>query len=230
MILFYFQNSLYLQSFGNGIKKIVANISYIAFREQFVKYGCFSINQVRIWQSGFEENNFTRWCRQGLLIRLRRGWYAFPECRRIPDFGRYIAGKIYKPSYISLHTALSFYGMIPESVVSINSVSTLKTTSFSNDFGEYTYQSIKPSLFFGFELKKTSDGRSIPFATPEKALLDLLYLYPMYKTEDDMADLRLDEDFLTENLNADRLHEYLSQYNSKALETRVKTMYKAYRL
>ena len=208
----------------------MANISYIAFREQFVKYGCFNINQVRVWHKDFDACNFTRWCEQKLLIRLRRGWYAFPEYLKAPDFARFIAGRIYKPSYISLHTALSFYGMIPETVVSINSVSTLKTISFSNAFGEYTYQSIKPSLFFGFELKKTSDGRSIPFATPEKALLDLLYLYPMYKTEDDMTELRLDEDFLKEDLKAERMNEYLDLFKNKALESRVRMLYKTYGL
>ena len=206
----------------------MANISYIAFREQFFKYGCFSISQVSMWHNDFDANNFTRWCKQRLLIRLRRGWYAFSECLQIPDFARYIAGRIYKPSYISLHTALSFYGMIPEGVVSINSVSTLKTISFSNDFGEYTYQSIKPSLFFGFELKKMSDGRSIPFATPEKALLDLMYLYPMYRTEEDMAELRLDEDYMSEELNTGRLYEYLGKFDNKALESRVITLSKVY--
>ena len=224
---FYFHNSVFLQSFRN---KSMSNISFISFREQFVKYGCFSVNQVKIWHNNFDTNNLTRWCNQGLLIRLRQGWYAFSECRQIPEFARYVAGRIYKPSYISLHTALSFYGMIPESVVSINSVSTLKTTSFSNDFGTYTYQSIKPELFFGFELKKTSDGRSIPFATPEKALLDLLYLYPMYKTENDMLDLRLDEDFLQEELNLERMNNYLEKFTCKALETRTQTLIKTYGL
>ncbi len=120
--------------------------------------------------------------------------------------------------------------MIPESVVSINSVSTLKTASFTNPFGNYTYQSIKPSLFFGFELKKMSDGRTIPFATPEKALLDLLYLYPAYRTGDDMLDLRLDEDFLNEEFNFGTVSKYLRLYDNKSLETRVRTLKKAYGL
>lgn len=208
----------------------MSNISFLEFREQFIKYGCFSGNQVKMWKNDFVANNLTRWCKQGLIIRLRLGWYAFSECLQTPDFARYIAGRIYKPSYISLHTALSFYGMIPEAVVSINSVSTLKTATFSNKFGEYTYQSIKPGLFFGFELKKLGDGRSIPFATPEKALLDLLYLYPMYSTEEDMLDLRLDEDFLQEVFDIDRFNEYLTLFDNKALESRVRTLLKAYGL
>lgn len=206
----------------------MANLSYLAFRERFIKYGCFSTDQVKMWRQDFDANNYSRWCKRGLLARLRQGWYAFTECLQMPDFARYIAGRIYKPSYISLHTALSFYGMIPEAVVSINSVSTLKTATFSNAFGEYTYQSIKPSLFFGFELKNMSDGRSIPFATPEKALLDLLYLYPMYKTEEDMLELRLDDYFLQEEFQIDKLQEYLNAFGNQALESRVRILTKAY--
>ncbi|MCF0220075.1 MAG: hypothetical protein HUK14_09860 [Muribaculaceae bacterium] len=208
----------------------MGNISYIAFREQFVKYGCFSCSQVALWHKSFDINNFTRWCKQGLLIRLRKGWYAFPECLAKPDFARYIAGRIYKPSYISLHTALAFYGMIPEAVVSINSVTTLKTASFSSQFGDYAYQHIKPSLLFGFELKPMDDGRAIPFATPEKALLDLMYLYPMYDTPDDLLNLRLDEDFLHEDLDMERLNEYLKAFNNKALADRVKILKTVYEL
>ena len=208
----------------------MANISYTTFREQFFKYGCFSSNQVNLWHEGFDANNYTRWCKKGLLIRLRQGWYAFPECLTMPDFARYIASRIYKPSYISLHTALSFYGMIPEAVVSINSVTTLKTISFGNRFGEYTYQHIKPSIFFGFELKKMDDGRAIPFATPEKALLDLLYLYPMYKTADDMLNFRFDEDYFHEEFNIGRLNEYLKTFKCDALTARVNSLKKAYEL
>ena len=206
----------------------MANISYIAFREQFFKYGCFCSNQVNLCHKDFDVNNYTRWCKQGLLIRLRQSWYAFAECLMMPDFARYIAAKIYKPSYISLHTALSFYGMIPEAVVSINSVTTLAPLSFNNKFGEYTYQHIKPSLFFGFDLKKMDDGRAIPFATPEKALLDLLYLYPMYKTTEDMLELRLDEDFIKEEMKIEQLNDYLKIFNNKALTTLVNTLKKAY--
>lgn len=208
----------------------MANTSYIAFRNKFIEYGCFSIYHVMMWDPGFDANNYTRWCRQGLLARLRRGWFAFPELLKTPDFARYIAGRIYKPSYISLQTALSFYGIIPEAVTDITSVSTLKTAEFENGFGNYTYRSIKPELFFGFELKKMQDGRAVPFAKPEKALLDLLYLYPEYNTQSSMVELRLDEDYLTNDLDMDRLEEYALLFQSKALSARVDTLIKTYGL
>ena len=109
------------------------------------------------------------------------------------EFALHFANVIYKPSYISLHTALSFYGIIPEAVPQITSVTTLKTIRFSNDFGEYSYKNIKPEMMFGYDLMEMEGGRRIMFATPEKALADMLYLYPFYDTEREIEELRLDE-------------------------------------
>jgi len=53
---------------------------------------------------------------------------------------------------------------------------------------------------FGYERKPMVD-RSILFAFPEKALLDLLYLYPFYNTEAEIENLRLDNDYLANDLN-----------------------------
>jgi len=168
--------------------------------------------------------------KKGYLARLRQGYFAFPEYKSKPDYSLYFANRIYKPSYISLHTALSFYGMIPESVVQITSVTSLKTTSFANDFGEYSYKTEKESLMFGFDLKPMADNRTIQFATPEKALLDLLYLYPFYNNEQELQELRLDEDYLHEELNKELLLEYTSKVESNALEQRVTLLFKTYDL
>ena len=148
----------------------------------------------------------------------------------MPNFALYFANRIYRPSYISLHTALSFYGMIPEAVVQINSVTSLKTSSFKNDFGLYSYNTIKENLMFGYDLKPMLDNRTIYFATAEKALLDLLYLYPFYNSVEEMEGLRLDEDFLHEDLNKDLLMDYCSRFENKALELRVDLLLKTYDL
>lgn len=148
----------------------------------------------------------------------------------MPDFSRYVANRIYMPSYISLHSALSFYGMIPEETVQLTSVTTLKTAKFENAFGTFHYQNVKTPLYFGYEIKTMQNGRGLLFATPEKALLDLLYLSPYYKTEQEMAELRLDEDFMQSEFNLERLHDHLSRIGSKALTQRVKRLLKAYGL
>ena len=65
-------------------------------------------------------------------------------------------------------------------------------------------------------------------ATPEKALIYLLYLYPQYSTEDELRKLRLDEDFMQNELDKERLTEYTSRIGSPVLTKRVKLMLKTY--
>ena len=203
-------------------------MDFLTFRNHLYPQGCFNINQVLLWEKDFDRNNLTRWCHKGLLVKLRNEHYAFPEYRQVPGFARYVAGQIYFPSYISLHSALSFYGIIPEEVVQLTSVSTLKTATFKNEFGTFQYQNVKESLFFGYEIKPLADGRGVMMATPEKALLDLLYLNFYYKTEQDMEELRLDEDYLQNDLDSERLFDYASRFASKSLDRRLtllKTVY-----
>ena len=64
--------------------------------------------------------------------------------------------------------------------------------------------------------------------TPEKALIDLLYPYPQYSTETEMRELRLDEDFMQNELDKERLLEYTSRIGSPILTKRVKLMFKTH--
>ncbi len=203
-------------------------MNFIEFRRKMFDLACFNVNQVYAWDPGFNRNNLVRWTATGLIIRLRQGYYTFPEYIGRPDYPLWFANRIYRPSYISLHSALAFYGMIPEAVMQVTSVTSLKTALFSNAFGEYSYKSVKAELMFGFDLKSMADGRTLSFATPEKALLDLLYLNPFYDTEQDMEDLRLDEGFISENLNRDLLKAFSYRFENKALEQRITRLMKIY--
>jgi predicted transcriptional regulator of viral defense system len=205
-------------------------MNWFEFRSRMFDLGCFSIHQVYAWQPEFDRNNFIRWTRKGYLVRLRQGLYAFPEYRSKPDFAAYFAGKIYNPSYISLHSALSFYGLIPESVVQITSVTSLKTAVFKNSFGEYSYQSVREDLMFGYVPLPLADGRTTAYATREKALLDLLYLYPFYDTERELAELRLDGDALHADLNRDEWESLAARFHSAALDKRRRLLSKVYGL
>jgi len=199
-------------------------MNFIEFRNRFISLVCFNTDQVYASYPGFDRNNLGRWVNKGYLVRLRQGYFTFPEFRQQKDFAWYFANRIYKPSYISLQTALSFYGIIPEAVIQITSVTTLKTANFRNDFGEYSYKTIKNELMFGYELKEMEGDRRIMFATPEKALIDLLYLYPFYNSDRELSELRLDESYMEEELNMERLHAYANRFNSKALFRRIKLL------
>ncbi|MGM9750502.1 MAG: hypothetical protein ACI3ZH_05750 [Candidatus Cryptobacteroides sp.] len=203
-------------------------MDYLTFRNHLYAQGCFNINQVLLWEKDFDRNNLTRWCHKGLLVKLRNKHYAFPEYRQMPGFSRIVANRIYSPSYVSLQSALSFYGMIPEEVIGLTSVTTLKTTHFDNPFGSFHYQNVKESLYFGYDIKMMEGGRGVLIATPEKAILDLLYLNPFYETEQDMEELRLDEDYMQNELDMDRLSDFLDRFGSLALKKRIfrlKTVY-----
>lgn len=205
-------------------------MNFIEFRSRFVSLACFSTDQVFAAYPGFDRNNLGRWVNQGYLVRLRQGYYAFPEYREKNDFAWYIANRIYKPSYISLHTALSFYGIIPEAVSQITSVTTLKTAAFRNSFGDYSYKTVKENLMFGYDLKEMEGARRIMFATPEKALIDLLYLYPFYDSVRELAELRLDESYMETEISMERLHEYAGRIGSKALFRRIDALQAVYNL
>jgi predicted transcriptional regulator of viral defense system len=196
-------------------------MNFQEFRNKWFDLGCISSNQIYTWRPDFDKNNLSNWSKKGFIIKLRNGFYTFAEYKTKSGFAFNIANRIYRPSYISLHTALAFYGMIPESVVQITSVTSMKTASFSNVIGEFSYKTVKPDLMFGYDIKPISEGHSFLLAKPEKALIDLLYLYPFYNTRSEIEELRLDIDFIHNDLNISLLEEYSRQINSNTLEKRL---------
>lgn len=204
-------------------------MNFFDFKQANLERGCFSIHGLKESSQAALSSNLSRWTKEGRLIKLRSGWYAFPERIRCFSDRMFIANTIYSPSYVSLFTALSYYEMIPESVTAVTSVTTLKTTSFESGAGVFAYKSVKPELLFGYS--PNVDRTALPYlmATPEKALLDLIYLYPEYKTEDDAENLRLDEDFMKEGFSWSRAEEFLQRFNSVAMSSRFSTIEKVYR-
>lgn len=199
-------------------------MNYIDFYSHWRKFGCFSIRQIYVWKPDFNRLNLNYWIKKGLVLKLRNGWYAFSECTGVPDFGEYVANRIYRPSYISLQYAMAHYGMIPEAVMDYTSVTSLKTTRFSNALGDFFYYTVKSELMFGYKPITMPDGRAILFATPEKALLDFIYLNPSYKTEEDFLELRLDEDFMSGEFNYNQFREYSAHIKLPAFSQKIELL------
>jgi predicted transcriptional regulator of viral defense system len=118
--------------------------------------------------------NLKNWVNKGHLIMLRRGLYAITEeVEKVDSMS--LATKLYQPSYVSMEKALNFYGIIPEAVFTVTSVTTRKTKEFKTKRGNFSYQKIKKEAFGGYETKK--NGRiSFNMALPEKAMVDFFYL------------------------------------------------------
>lgn len=204
-------------------------MNFIDFKEQNLARGCFSIHGLEASSPAALSSNLTRWTGERRLIKLRQGWYTFPERTNSFADRMFCANNIYSPSYVSLFTALAYYEMIPESVTAITSISTLKTKSFRSEAGVFDYYSVKPSLFTGY--KAVVDRHSLPYfiATPEKAVLDLLYLHPEYDSLADAEDLRLDEDFMHEEFDWEQAWQMVSNWNSEAMTRRFSIIEQSYR-
>lgn len=115
---------------------------------------------------------------KGLLKSLKQGVYLVTDELGLRPYSKEIlANLIYGPSYISLETALSFYGFIPERVTLTTSICFGRGKSFSTPVGDFEYHHVKDSIYpHGVQLKEVFEGAFCQFASPEKAILDFLYI------------------------------------------------------
>jgi predicted transcriptional regulator of viral defense system len=156
-----------------------------------------------------------RWTKSGRLIQLRRCLYTFSEhYQKNPPHPFIIANQMKRASYVSLQSALSYYELIPEYVPAVTCVTTGRPETLANPFGVFIYKHIKKSFFFGYRLVELGNGQSAFLSTPEKALLDLLYLTPGSDSLNYLQELRLQN---TDILNQDLLLEYAGQAESRKL-------------
>jgi len=121
--------------------------------------------------------------RKGLLIRLKKSQKGSLYCLADNLPSQYlIANRIYEPSYISFDTALSFYGIIPETVYMVSSATTKATREFKTNNTLFAYYRIKKSVYTGYRPTKYLN-EIILMAEPEKALADYLYFISLKKRQ-----------------------------------------------
>lgn len=122
--------------------------------------------------------NISYWLKTGRIIALKKGVYILADRYEKENdksgFLEYLANLIYQPSYLSAEYVMAKYGLLTESVFGISSVSKKTSRMFKNKLGVFTYYSILPELFTGFETKLVG-GISIFIAKKEKAVFDFLY-------------------------------------------------------
>ncbi len=116
------------------------------------------------------------WLKSKALFRVKKGIYVFGKnSARGPYCLEHLGNVIYGPSVISLEYALSFYGWIPERVYEITSVTTGRNKVFNTPVGRFSYQHQNHQYFPYGVIDVLIKGRHVLMASPEKALLDLLY-------------------------------------------------------
>ena len=102
------------------------------------------------------------------IIRLKKGLYV---CNPSTEL---IANHLYAPSYVSMSSALRYYGLIPEEVYTKQSMTLKYAKNFDTPFGRFEYTHISKSAFSVGLTSIKKDGYAFVMATPEKALCDLI--------------------------------------------------------
>lgn len=166
--------------------------------------------------------------KNGQLIRLKNGFYLLKDKIQhksgtvIPY--EQVANLLYGPSYVSLEWALSFYGIIPERVHTITSMTLGRNKSYSTPIGDFSYHMLAPSKYFiGVTHKNTADGPGgFMIATPEKALADLVYITCKKLSKDqlytELLESRRIEREVFHSLNKDLLYTIRQAYSSKIVK------------
>jgi len=110
----------------------------------------------------------------GLVKKVARGLWCLPHDPRFSQYSLvpFLVGA--HRAYVSLISALHLHGLIEQIPEVIYAVTTGHTRMRDTPFGSFSFHRIHPHFFVGFDWY----GRRQDFlvATPEKALVDSLYL------------------------------------------------------
>lgn len=195
----------------------------LTVKEKLRDQKIFSLQDIYTLFPNFRQETLYDWERQGYVKKIRNNNYTFSDIK-FQDLDYFIvSNKIYEPSYITLESALNYYGIIPESVLKFTAVTTRKTNNFETDFGTYTYRSVRNDLFWGYKLIE-QDNIGIKIAEPEKVILDYLYLNPTASSIEDFESLRFNTDILQEIIDQEKLLKYLNIFSNEKLAGRIASL------
>jgi hypothetical protein len=153
----------------------------------------------------FPKNKIARMVKDGKIIRLTKGLYVpVAEKSKNQSYAmEAIANRLYGPSYVSLHWALMYYGIIPERVYEIGSMSVKRGAIYHTQIGRFRYVHAKKEYFSIGITRVVTNDYSFVIATPEKAICDLIMATPNLHLQSPKAmreyieeDMRMDVDAL----------------------------------
>ena len=141
--------------------------------------GVFTYTDALVWLGGTRNAVRSKTMRaidSGEILHIRRGLYCLAKpYNRVGISRNILANLIYGPSYVSLETALSFHGWIPEAVHSVSSVSLGRARTFETPLGYFDYVQIKQMPLLSGVIRVTGERESegsYYMAKPLKAIAD----------------------------------------------------------
>lgn len=190
----------------------------------YLPHSQFTSQEVAALFPGSEDRRYglvKRAIASGEIIHIRRGLYCLAPKYRKRGINIYaLAQYVYGPSYVSMESALSWHGWIPEAVHSITSASFKKSKEFKTPLGLFSYDRIAQRLFYS-EVKRLTDesGNVFLMASPLKALSD--YVYVRKKNWKGIApvigSLRVETEAL-EKVNRDSIEGLISNYSNSRVK------------
>lgn len=158
------------------------------------------------------------------LIRVKKGLYLLgAQFQHHPYCLELLANLIYGPSYVSLERALYIYGMIPEHVEAITSVTAKPSCEYRTPVGTFIYAHCHPKSYsVGITTRSYGEHENPFIATPEKALADMLTIRRGKVTSEKhireilLEDLRIDEEDLIK-LDLERIREIYQAHPHSAV-------------
>jgi hypothetical protein len=194
-------------------------MKFPAVLRHFGAFGFFELpNLLALTQAKKPTVNVTlhRWAKEGLIVPLRRGLYAFPEdMAKNPMTAERAANQIQKDTYVTGLWVLNQEGLIPEGVTEVTNATLGNPAEFDTALGRYAYQHIQTQGFFGFETKLDAGGYTVRVALPEKALLDFFWWHKTEWERPEFERWRIQDPF--GRLNTKRLRDFAQRWDQPRL-------------
>lgn len=177
--------------------------------------------ELAVLLGGSEDRRYSwvkRALHQGELVRLKRGVYLIDH---LPLDAFEVAQHLYGPSYISLESALSYHGWIPEAVYATTSVSAKRSPTIRTPIGVFSYDHTPAEQFF-MGVEKIE---GFLMASPWKALADYVYVHrkKWKNLSEMMKDLRIERASIEES-DKKVLEEIAEYYDSPRVRRFAKKM------
>jgi hypothetical protein len=144
--------------------------------------GVFTRLEIASWLGGSvarQHGLLNRALRAGEVVHIHRNLYCLATKyldRRIDSLA--LAQRMYGPSYISLESALSYHGWIPEAVQAITSVSSARSREYDTPLGRFSFTHVpQQTLYTQVARVQRESGESFLLAEPIKALVDYVYVH-----------------------------------------------------
>lgn len=196
--------------------------------------GVFTRPEVACWVGGSQNRQFAlikRALGAGEILRIHRGLYCLATKylrQKLDPF--VLAQRIYGPSYVSLETALSYHGWIPEAVYTITSVSMDRAREFDTPLGRFSFTRVPQKIFYAAVDRvevENDQGGSFLLASPLKALVDYAYVHKCDWTSAQpiVESLRVDESALA-GVTAEEFDVLAGNYTSQRVRRFLKGLRK----